>query len=73
MSKEKETVELKDEELEKVAGGSSNTTGNCGISTFPNLCNQYDSAKDQCKGCPGKPLTAESPAGYTAVEIHKFQ
>lgn len=48
MSEKNKTVELTDEELEKVCGGSSKATGNCGITTMPNSCTQYDSTSEQC-------------------------
>ena len=56
MSEENKTVELKDEELEKVTGGAG---GKCGITIIPGQCQQYDSSNPQCKGCLGKPFTAE--------------
>lgn len=59
MSKEKKTVELKDEDLEKVGGGNVLPAGNCGIPTMICACTQYNCAQDQCNSCLGKPLTVE--------------
>ena len=57
MPKENKTVELKDEELEKVSGGVSNQIeGKCGITVGYRKCQQYDSSKAVCRSCLGKPL-----------------